>query len=143
MQWAEIAQQAATNSWVTAFSTVGEDGRPHVAFVSPGLANEGHAYVATWKQTRKAANVAATQQVAMHWPVGDGSLPPVFMRGIGTLHDDPSEMEALWKKGGFSWDLDQFFPGGFTNKDLVMIDVEVSYVSTHTIDGPVNWRPAS
>ena len=65
MEWAEIAAQAQSNAWVTAFSTTGADGRSHVVFVAPGLGMEGHAMVATWQQTRKARNAAATRHVAM------------------------------------------------------------------------------
>jgi hypothetical protein len=68
MEWAEIAAQAQSNAWVTAFSTTGADRRPHVVFVAPSLGKEGHAMVATWRHTRKARNAAATGQVAMHWP---------------------------------------------------------------------------
>ena len=46
----------------------------------------------------------------MYWPVGDGSLPPTFLRGTGTLHDDLSEVKALWGAGDFSWQLTQFCP---------------------------------
>ncbi len=142
MEWADIAAQAQSNAWVTAFSTTGPDGRPHVVFVAPGLGKEGHAMVATWRHTRKALNATATGHVAMHWPVGDGSLPPVFMRGQATVHSGAETVKALWKEGGFTWDIDQFFSGGFDNPDLVIIDVEVSYVSTHDGSGPQSWRPA-
>gem|GEM_PF-6682173 len=57
------------------------------------------------------------------------------------VHSGAETVEGLCAEGGFIWNINQFFPGGFDNPDLVIIDVDVSHVSTHSDPGPKSGLP--
>jgi general stress protein 26 len=142
MDWSEVVAAGEAISWVTAFGTTGADGRAHVSFVAPGFGSDGHLYVATRPGSRKAINVSENPHVSMHWPVAGGGPGELFIRGTASLHGEAAERQAIWERGGFRWDLEQFFTGGITDPDLVFVDVAVSYARLLDGAGRHSWRPS-
>jgi general stress protein 26 len=139
MEWTEVIDAAEAISWVTALGTTGADGRPHVSFVAPGFGEDGHLYVATRPGSRKASNVAENPRVAMHWPVAGGGPGELFLRGTATVHTDLDDKRQVWERGGFRWELEQFFPGGIEDPDLVFLDITPTFARVLGPDGRREW----
>jgi general stress protein 26 len=90
-------------------ATVGRDGDPDVVPIHPAW--EGDVlWFMTGAKSVKVRNIAAHPNVAMHWQVteaGDG----LEVWGRAEVRTDVETKRRLWK-GVFSYDLDQFAPGG-------------------------------
>ncbi len=104
-------------------ASVGADNRPDVVPVHPCW--EGDAcWVMLGASSVKARNIAANDQVAMHWQVtetGDG----VEVWGSAELFDDLDTKRRLWD-GVFDYDLNAFAPGGPDNSpDTVFMKINV------------------
>ncbi len=93
-------------------ATVGSDGAPDVVPVHPCW--EGDTlWSMVGTDSVKAKNVAANDQVALHWQVteaGDG----VEVWGTAEVFDDVETKRRLWD-GVFDYDLNAFSPGGPDN----------------------------
>ncbi|CAN5802045.1 hypothetical protein BH23ACT5_BH23ACT5_18990 [soil metagenome] len=128
LSWDEVAEAAEATSWVTHVATVGRDGRPHVAVVAPGLAEEGKLWFATRRGSRKHHNLVANGEVSFHWPVTSGSGPgELFARGVARIHDSESERHRLWNRV-VPFDMTSFF-GSPENRDLVFVEASLTHVS--------------
>lgn len=143
LTWKEVADAAEAISWVTYVASVGRDGRPHLAVVAPGLAEEGRIWFATRKGTQKHRNLVANGEVAFHWPVTTGSGPgEMFARGVVRLHDGPEPRRRLWNEV-VPYDMSRFW-GSPDNPDLVFGETRVTRVS---LTGPEFvrrvWTPGS
>lgn len=141
MQWSEVVAAGEAINWVTGFGTSGADGRAHVSFVAPGFGDDGHIFFATRPGSRKAINVSENPHVSMHWPVAGGGPGELFARGTATLHGDLEERRDIWQRGGFRWNLEDFFTGGITDPDLVFIDVAVTFARLLDGTGRHVWTP--
>lgn len=106
----ETVRRAASASSVWAhLATVGSDGRPDVVPVHPCWDGDD-LWIMVGTSSVKTRNVAANDQVALHWQVnesGDG----VEVWGRATVHSDLDTKRRLWS-GVFDYDLDLFAPGG-------------------------------
>lgn len=128
LTWKELADAAEEISWVTYVATVGRDGRPHVAVVAPGLAEEGRIWFATRRGTQKHHNLIGNGETAFHWPVTTGSGPgELFARGTARLHDTDEARHRLWNRV-VPYDQATFW-GTPDNPDLVFVESRVSRVS--------------
>lgn len=139
MEWADVIDAAESISWVAAIATTGADGRPAVSFVSPGLGDD-RVYVATRPGSRKVRNVSANPAVAFHWPVTDGGVGQLFLRGDAQIHATAEQKQRIWNDGGWRYDPAQFF-GEVTNPDLVFLEVTPRYASLLGPNGTQVWRP--
>ncbi|MFM8846672.1 MAG: pyridoxamine 5'-phosphate oxidase family protein [Actinomycetota bacterium] len=105
-------------------ATVGADGAPDVVPVHPCWDGDT-LWVMVGSGSVKSRNVAANDQVALHWQVtenGDG----VEVWGRATVHDDLATKRRLWS-GVFDYDLNAFAPGGpdaSPDTAFMRIDVE-------------------
>jgi general stress protein 26 len=138
MDWSEVVETCRAIAPGAFLATVGDDGRPHVAWV--GLAfGADDLTMATHRRTRKARNLAANSRVALHWPLGNH--PQVFMRANARLVTDPDEISARWEAGGFPYDLAAFF-GGPHNPELVFAVLAPTHASVQRALGqpPEVWR---
>lgn len=99
---------SALSPWAH-LATVGADGAPDVVPIHPCW--EGDVlWSMVGASSVKARNVAANDQVCLHWQVtevGDGAE----LWGTGELFTDLGTKRRLWT-GVFDYDLDQFAPGG-------------------------------
>ena len=90
-------------------ASVGADGAPDVVPVHPCW--EGDVlWAMIGKDSVKARNVAANNQVALHWQVtekGDG----LEVWGSAKVYDDVETKRRLWE-GVFDYNLSDFAPGG-------------------------------
>lgn len=141
LTWDEVADAAETISWVTYVATVGRDGRPHVAVVAPGLAEQGRIWFATRRGSQKHHNLVGNGEVAFHWPVTTGSGPgELFARGVSTLRGSETDRLRLWNRV-VPYDMTAFF-GSPDNPDLVFVETTVTSVS---LVGPEftrrRWQP--
>ncbi len=90
-------------------ATVGADGHPDVVPVHPCWEGET-LWTMLGSESVKARNVAANENVALHWQVtevGDG----VEVWGTAELVTDVETKRRLWD-GVFDYDLNAFAPGG-------------------------------
>lgn len=105
----DVKSFAATLSPWAHLATVGPDGAPDVVPVHPCW--EGDTlWAMVGASSVKAHNVAANDEVALHWQVteqGDG----VELWGTAQIHDDIDTKRRMWD-GVFDYDLDAFAPGG-------------------------------
>jgi general stress protein 26 len=105
----DIKAEASRLSPWAHLATVGADGKPDVAPVHPAW--EGDTlWVMSFGDSVKVKNLAAHDDVALHWQVteaGDG----VEVWGTARVHDDLETKRRLWQ-GVFDYDLDLFSPGG-------------------------------
>ena len=93
-------------------ATIGADNRPDVVPVHPCWEGDD-CWVMVGGTSVKAKNIAANNEVAMHWQVtevGDG----VEVWGSAELFDDVETKRRLWNDV-FDYDLDAFAPGGPDN----------------------------
>jgi len=93
-------------------ATVGSDNRPDVVPVHPCWDGDD-CWVMVGGASVKARNIAANNEVAMHWQVtevGDG----VEVWGAAELFDDVETKRRLWNDV-FDYDLNAFAPGGPDN----------------------------
>lgn len=128
LTWKEVADAAEAISWVTNIATVGRDGRPHVAVVAPGLAEEGRIWFATRRDTQKHRNLVGNGEVAFHWPVTTGSGPgELFARGVARLHDTDEARHRLWNRV-LPYDMTNFW-GTPDNQALIMVEAKATRVS--------------
>ena len=99
---------AALSPWAH-LATIGADNKPDVVPVHPAW--EGDTlWVMAFGDSVKCRNLAANQNVALHWQVteaGDG----VELWGTASVHDDVDTKRRLWN-GVFDYDLSAFAPGG-------------------------------
>ncbi len=128
LTWSEVADAAEAISWITYVASVGRDGRPHVAVVAPGLAEEGRIWFATRRGTQKHHNLIANGEVSFHWPVTTGSGPgELFARGVARLHDTSGARTRLWNRV-LPYDMAAFWESPH-NPDLVFVETRVTRAS--------------
>ncbi len=128
LTWQEVADAAETISWITYVATVGKDGRPHVAVVAPGLAEEGRVWFATRRHTQKHRNLVGNGEVSFHWPVTTGAGPgELFGRGVARLHDSEAARRRHWNRV-VPYDMSNFW-GSPDNPDLILVEAVMTRVS--------------
>jgi general stress protein 26 len=140
LPWDEL-EAAVTGAGPGVFlATTGADGRPHVAFVSPGWA-PGSLWIATFASSQKATNLRHSPHVAMTCP----ATPEVnvLIRATARLVDDPAEATRLWDDGVLPYDPSAFFSGP-TDPEAQFVELRVTGASIHPLGpGPVRrWQPA-
>ncbi len=142
MTWDEIATAAQGMHWTVAVATCSPEGLPHVAIVSPGLAEEGRVWFASHGTSTKIRNLRSNPNVALHWPVLDMAKGQLFMRGVATIHDDAASRHRLWAHSPVPYNLGDFFSGP-DDDNLVFVEVAVSVASLmpSATEPPVRWQP--
>jgi general stress protein 26 len=128
------------SSWAH-IATVGSDGKPDVVPVHPAWEGDTLWFM-TFGDSVKVRNLAANDNVAMHWQVteaGDG----VEIWGTATVHDDLDTKRRLWN-GVFDYDINLFSPGGpddSPNTVFVAVEPERALsVKFYGISGQDTWR---
>jgi general stress protein 26 len=105
----DIKAAAARLSPWAHLATVGADGKPDVVPVHPAWEDDT-LWIMTFADSVKARNLAAQQDVALHWQV-DESGDGVEVWGTASIHDDLETKRRLWT-GVFDYDLNAFAPDG-------------------------------
>lgn len=127
LTWDEVADTARRLGGTAYLATVSSDGRPHVTPVGVGLdVTAGRAWTATSRRSVKGRNLAATGEVALHWPEAPDA-PLLFARGTARLVDDPDETRTRWDDGVLPYDPTTFWTG-WDDPDLVFVEVAVERV---------------
>jgi general stress protein 26 len=123
------------------FATTGADGRPHVAWVVPGWADE-QLWVATYASSQKAANLRHSPAVAMTCAATPEAN--VLIRATARLVTEPDEATRLWEGGVMPYDLNNFFQGP-TDPETLFVELTPQHASVAPLGpGPVRrWTPAS
>lgn len=137
----EIRRTASALSVWAHLATVGADGRPDVVPVHPCWEGDD-LWIMVGTTSVKARNVAANEQVALHWQVtesGDG----VEVWGRASVHADTATKRRLWR-GVFDYDLDAFAPGGpDASPDTGFMKVEIEramVMKAYGMGGIRRWR---
>ena len=128
LEWSEVEKAAGTIHWGAFLATADKAGRPHLAFVSPGLVN-GLVWVVSDLDTQKVRNVRDNPHVALHWPVdADDTNLQLFVRGQARVRTDPGDKEDLWSRNPVPWSLAGFYSGP-ADPELVFIEITPTYAS--------------
>ncbi len=109
MDLERVKRESARLSLFAHVATIGRDGDPDVAPVSPAWEDDTLWFM-PGATSVKVRNIAHHTAVAMHWQVteaGDG----VEVWGTAEVHTDVDTKKRLWS-GVFDYDLTQFSPGG-------------------------------
>lgn len=108
LTWSDLRDAVGATGDGLYLSTVGADGRPHVAYVSAGWADE-RLWISSFASSRKARNLA-------EHPVAALTCPPspelnVLIRAEARLVDTVEETRQLWDDGVLPYDPSEFFAG--------------------------------
>lgn len=122
-------------------ATVGGDGRPHVAFVSPGWTAD-RLWISTYASSQKAANLRHCADVALTCAATPETN--VLLRATARLVDDPTERTQRWNEGLLPYDPSMFFSGP-DDPETLFVELTPTTASIHPLGpGPVRrWRPAA
>jgi general stress protein 26 len=137
--WDELrdAVQAAGEGMFLA--TVGHDGRPHVAFVSPGWHDE-RLWISSFAGSQKATNLRHRPEVALTC----NATPEVnvLVRATARLVDDRAELAQRWAEGVLPYDPGDFFSGP-DDPQALFVELIPTYASIHTLwpSPSRRWRP--
>lgn len=120
-------------------ATTGRDGRPHVAFVSPGWTDE-RLWISTFAGSQKATNLRARPDVAMTCAASPETN--LLIRGTARLVDDPEEVGRRWTEGVLPYDPSAFFSGP-DDPEALFVEIVPTMASIHPIGpGPTRrWHP--
>ncbi len=120
-------------------ATTGADGRPHVAWVMPGWADE-RMWLATFASSQKAANLRDGSAVAMTCaPTLEAN---VLIRATARLVTDREEAKRLWADGVLPYDPATFFQGPDDPETLFVELIPTSATVAELGPGaPRRWRP--
>jgi general stress protein 26 len=133
--WPELRQLVEGTGDGLFLATADETGLPHVAFVSPGWADE-RLWISTFANSRKAANLRQRADVALTCaPSPETNL---LIRARARLVVDPAETARLWSAGVLPYDPSAFFSGP---EDPLTLFVEIvpTVATIHPL-GPGPWH---
>lgn len=121
MELDEVSAETARLSNWAHIATVGGDGKPDVVPVWPAW-HDGKVWMNSHTGSVKVRNIGANPHVAMHWQVDD-SGDGVEVWGTATVFTDVETKRRLWT-GVFTYNLDDFSPGGPESPESCMVGVE-------------------
>jgi general stress protein 26 len=140
MDWDDFVRRARVARSDGAFlATVGTDGRPHVAWVGIGYGDQT-LWTATFRSSRKAANLRHQPQVALHWQESADDM--IFARAHARLVDDPVEAGRLWASELLPYDQSLFWSsaGDPELQFVELVPERVSIAGTDHTAPPAVWR---
>jgi len=99
---------AANQPLVAALATVGEDGRPRVRYVVPHVADDLTMTVATWRESRKVADVGAHPEVHLTCGSTNMEAPGNYLQieARAEVSTNADKKRAHWSDG-----LSSYFAG--------------------------------
>lgn len=142
LAWSDFVATCTSLSEGAFMATTHADGRPHLAWVMPGFGHETM-WIATFRNSQKAVNLANGSDVAMHWLQRPDAL--VLARATARLVDDPAESSRLWDEGAVPYDPAAFF-GTKENPLLLFVELTPTVISISGLDpsaAPRRWVPAA
>lgn len=122
-------------------ATVQADGRPHVAWVSPGWKGES-LWISTFRSSQKGRNLLQASEAAIHWPESPGAI--TFARA--EVHvADRDEAAAIWAEGVLSYDPGMFF-SSIDDPEVLFVELRLQHATLNVLDPskPVRrWKRAA
>lgn len=139
LSWSELRVAVTAVGDGVFMATVGADGRPHVAFVSPGWTDD-RLWISTFASSQKATNLGHGSGVAMTCTATPETN--VLIRATARVVDDPTEIAARWAEGVLPYDPAAFFSGP-DDPEARFVELTPTMASIHPLGpGPVRrWRP--
>jgi general stress protein 26 len=108
LAWTDVVATVTAAGGGVFLATTGADGRPHVAWVMPGWADE-RMWLATYTSSQKATNLRHRADVAM--TCAPRPEANVLIRATARLVTDGDEAAKLWADGVLPYDPTNFFRG--------------------------------
>jgi general stress protein 26 len=139
LAWDDLQAAVAAAGEGVFLATTGRDGRPHVAWVMPGWADE-RLWIATFASSQKAANLRANQEVAMTCAARPDLN--VLIRATARIVEDRAETAELWAGGVLPYDPSAFFSGP-DDPEALFVELRSTRATIHEL-GPApvrRWRP--
>lgn len=138
LAWDELHAAATATGDGLYLATVDPAGRPHVAYVSVGWADE-RLWMSSFASSRKARNLAAN-------PIASLTCPPspevnLLIRAEARLVHDLDETRDLWARGVLPYDPSAFFSGP-EDPETQFIELLPTVASIGTLwpSPPRRWR---
>ena len=140
LAWGDLVATVTAAGGGVFLATTGADGRPHVAWVSPGWADE-RMWLATYTSSQKATNLRHRADVAMTCaPTPEAN---VLIRATARLVTDVEEAKRLWADGVLPYDPANFFQGPEDPETQFVELIPISATVAELGPGaPRRWRPA-
>ena len=131
MEWTDVA---AHLTGLAHLATVTDDGKPHVAIVSPRVEG-GTVWIGALRSSRKVRNVTARPFGALVW----SSTAEAYVDVTVELVDDVAEKRRLWE--GWAYDPAAFF-GSPESESYVLLRCAPTSATVLTVDagGPQRQR---
>ncbi len=139
LAWSDLVATVAAAGNGVFLATTGADGRPHVAWVVPGWADE-RMWLATYTSSQKAANLRHRPDVAMTCaPTPESN---VLIRATARLVTDHAEASRLWADGVLGYDPSNFFQGP-THPETQFVELTPTSASIAVLGpgAPRRWQP--
>jgi general stress protein 26 len=139
LTWNDLVDTVTVAGGGVFLATTGADGRPHVAWVMPGWADE-RMWLATFASSQKAANLRHSTAVAMTCAARPEAN--VLIRATARVVTDREEVAKLWADGVLPYDPSAFFQGP---DDPETLFVELTPTSASVAElgpaAPRRWQP--
>ena len=139
LSWDDLVATVAAAGEGVFLATTGNDGRPHVAWVMPGWADE-RMWLATFASSQKAANLRHCTDVAITCAATPEAN--VLIRATARLVTDGAEAKRLWADGVLPYDPAMFFQGPEDPETQFVELIPTSATVAPLGPGsPRRWRP--
>jgi general stress protein 26 len=140
LSWDDLVAAVTAAGDGVFMATVDADGRPHVAFVSPGWGHE-QLWISTFASSKKAANLRHRPEVALTCPASPDVN--VLIRAEARCVTDPVEIAQRWADGVVPYDPGAFFSGP-DDPEALFVELRPTSASIHSLaPGPVRrWHPS-
>ena len=139
LTWTDLVDTVTAAGGGVFLATTGADGRPHVAWVMPGFADE-RMWLATFASSQKAANLRHCTDVAMTCAATPETN--VLIRATARLVTDRAEAAQLWADGVLPYDPGDVLPGSRRPRGAVRrADPDPATIAELGPATPRRWRP--
>ena len=133
--WTELSEAVVAAGDGLFLATADGGGRPHVAYVSAGWADE-RLWISSFASSRKVANLRERSDAAFTTnPSPDMNL---LIRATARLVSDPDETRQLWEAGVLPYDPSAFFSGP-EDPETQFIEFIPTVATIHPL-GPGAWK---
>ena len=141
MTWDELVATVTSVGDGVFLATTGGDGRPHVAWVMPGWADE-RMWITVFADSQKATNLRHCADAAMTCAATPEAN--VLIRATARLVTDTEEVSLLWNGGVLPYDPTTFFSGP-DDPQVQFVELVPTHASVRVLGpGPVRrWRAAT
>ena len=110
-------------------ATVQSDGRPHVAWVSPGWKGQS-LWISTFRSSQKGVNLRQATEAAIHWL----ERPDAITFARAEVHvADRDEAGRIWEEGVLGYDPGMFF-SSIDDPEVLFVELRLQHATLNVLD---------